>query len=191
MRTTLTLLLALPLLSQGCDDEGNGKPGAAPAPGEPIAIAGIRFDLPEGWIVEEPKSVSAMLPRLAQFRLPRAEGDTKDGQLTAFHAAMGGSVQANIDRWKGQFTGGPVEPVAPEIFQVDGLRCTGVDFSGTYSVPPFMRKPNQPAAQEGRRMIGAILETPGNFPFIKVSGSIETIGLHRDAILAFLKSGRR
>ena len=102
-----------------------------------------------------------------------------------------GSVEANIARWKGQFTGGDGEPAAPERFEVDGLPCTVVDISGTFTIPPFSRKPGGPASLEGHRMIGVMLETPDRGIVVKASGSIETIGKHRDAILAFLRSGRR
>ena len=37
----------------------------------------------------------------AEFCLPRADGDDADGRLTI--STAGGSVEANIDRWKGQF----------------------------------------------------------------------------------------
>ena len=189
MKSILALLVTLPLFILGCDDESNSKSGSArPAPGEPIAIAGLKFDLPSDWVVEEPKSLSPVIPRLAQVRLPRTEGEADDGQLIALHAM--GSVEANIERWKKQFAGGAA-PAAPEVFEVDGLRCTVVDISGTFSVPPFARKEGQPSSRENQRMIGAILQSPERLTFFKATGSIDTIGKHRDAILAFLKSGRR
>ncbi|MBC8871448.1 MAG: hypothetical protein H8E44_18650 [Planctomycetes bacterium] len=42
---------------------------------------------------------SAMIQ--AEFALPKAEGDVRDGRLTVVKA--GGSIDANIRRWRHQF----------------------------------------------------------------------------------------
>jgi len=61
--------------------------------------ATLHFTAPKDWIVKP--SSSAM--RVAQYALPRAAGDTEDGELIVyFFGGQGGSVQANLDRWVGQ-----------------------------------------------------------------------------------------
>ena len=57
----------------------------------------LKFKVPPGWVEEE--RTSSM--RLAQYKLPKAEGDTEDASLVLYYfgQGQGGSVTANIDRW--------------------------------------------------------------------------------------------
>ena len=71
----------------------------APA-GAERSLGDLAANVPEGWVEEEPASSM----RLAQYRLP---GDgAGDAVLAVFHfgSNQGGSVDANIDRWYGQFS---------------------------------------------------------------------------------------
>lgn len=156
---------------------------------EVVEIAGITYAVPTGWVVEEPKS-SAMIRRLAQFRLPRAEGDDADGQLVAIQA--GGSVEANLERWRAQFSSTDAEQAKGSTVEVEvaGIRATVLTVYGTYSVPPFLRKGDGPAEQPGQGMIGVVLETEPQMTFFKVTGGAATIEAHRAAVLELLASGR-
>ena len=57
----------------------------------------LKISATEGWNVVQRKS--AMIQ--AEFALPKAEGDVRDGRLTVVKA--GGSIDANIRRWRHQF----------------------------------------------------------------------------------------
>ncbi|MBK5257127.1 MAG: hypothetical protein JJE39_13940 [Vicinamibacteria bacterium] len=61
----------------------------------PTAV--LKFDAPKEWISKAPSSSM----RLADFVLPRVDGDTEDATLTVyfFGAQGGGGVQANLDRF--------------------------------------------------------------------------------------------
>src|SRR5918912_2229477 len=61
----------------------------------------LKFAVPAGWIEEE--RTSSM--RVAQYRLPKAAGDTEDASLVLYYfgQSQGGSAAANIERWIGQF----------------------------------------------------------------------------------------
>src|SRR4029077_11008146 len=64
------------------------------------SVAGdLRFKAPDGWTTE--KASSAM--RVAQYKLPKTEGDKEDASLVLYYfgANQGGTAQANIDRWVG------------------------------------------------------------------------------------------
>ena len=68
----------------------------------PNQIAGeLRFKAPPEWIVEKPSSAM----RLAQYKLPKVDGDSEDASLVLyfFGENQGGSVQANLERWVSQF----------------------------------------------------------------------------------------
>src|SRR4051812_45472638 len=60
----------------------------------------VKFQPPAAWVTEP--TTSNM--RVAQYRLPRAEGDTADASLILYYfgQGQGGSAQANLDRWIGQ-----------------------------------------------------------------------------------------
>lgn len=69
--------------------------------GGEVRVDGLTLTAPKGWPRKTPQSTLVQ----AEFVLPRAEGDALDGRLTL--GVVGGSVEANIDRWKDQFGGKP------------------------------------------------------------------------------------
>jgi len=150
--------------------------------------AGLNFTAPEGWIEEVPKSSM----RKAQYRLPRAGGDSEDAELVVFHfGGGGGGVQANIDRWIGQFTradGGPIGDGARITKQsVHGLPVTEIDVSGTYlaSSGPMLAEVQK---KPDFRMLGAVAEA-GNGPwFFKLTGPAKTIARWQPSFQAFIES---
>ena len=65
----------------------------------------------------------------AEYAIPKAEGDKEDGRLTV--SQVGGTLEDNIDRWKGQF-GKKLEKEKQETIDAGGIKITLVDFSGTF-----------------------------------------------------------
>ena len=89
-----------------------------------LDIETVHFTVPKSWVRKAP---NPML--LAEFAIPRAEGDKDDGRLTVSQA--GGTLEANINRWKGQF-GKKLDKENQETIDVGGIKVTLVDFSGTF-----------------------------------------------------------
>src|SRR6185436_295009 len=60
----------------------------------------LKFKVPSGWVEEERTSTM----RVAQYRLPKVEGDSEDASLVLYYfgQGQGGSTTANIDRWISQ-----------------------------------------------------------------------------------------
>src|SRR5690242_1970038 len=83
-----------------------------------------------------------------------------------FGQGQGGGVQANIDRWKGQFA----QPAAAKTGKrtIHGLQVTTVEVEGAYSGMGGTSKP-------GYRMLGAIVENPAGNVFLKFTGPVKTI----------------
>jgi hypothetical protein len=155
----------------------------APAHG---ASTGLRFTAPPEWIPETPSSPM----RQAQYRLPRAEGDLEDAELVVFFfQGQGGPVQANIDRWIGQFTkadGSPAGDVAKLARKEShGIPLTIVDVSGTYtgSTGP-MTAHASPKAKF--RMLAAVAEAPGGPWFFKLTGPSRTVARWEASFQSFL-----
>lgn len=97
-----------------------------------------------------------------------------------FGKGSGGSVQANLDRWSGQFTGPGGKPAAAKILtqNIHGLRVTTIDVSGAYS---GMGGPlaTQTKVVPGYRLLGAIIEGPDGNVFIKFAGPAKTIAANQ------------
>jgi hypothetical protein len=122
----------------------------------------------------------------AEFTLPRAKGDDADGRLTI--STAGGTVEANIDRWKGQFSA-QAQPAAQEEIDVGGMKVTLVDLSGDFS---DQRGPFAPAVERpAYRMIAAIVAVEGQLHFVKATGPQKTIASHADEIHKFVRTVQR
>ena len=164
-----------------------GVPGAAAGQplgdsGGPIELEAITLTAPAGWPQVTPSSSFVA----AEFTLPRTEGDDADGRLTI--STAGGTVEANIDRWKAQFDAqAQIEP--QEEIDVAGLKVTIVDFSGEFK---DQRGPFAPAVERpGYRMIAAIVPVEGQLHFIKATGPEKTIASHADGIHSFIRTVQR
>jgi hypothetical protein len=152
---------------------------AAASAAEPFRIAAgsLSLDAPEGFERVEPKS--GMVE--TEFAIA-SEGDLPAGRMTVMGA--GGSIEANIDRWCGQFAqpdgGDTKEKVTRKSFKVAGCTATIVDIPGTYLDKPGGPFAGGPTVQRpDYRMLAAIVETPeaGNY-FLKFYGPAATVEKH-------------
>ena len=162
--------------------DGGANPTPTPAEAGPTLI----YDPPSTWIAEQP-APGGMVPRAAQFRLPRAAGDPNDGDLAVFlfGGAEGGPVDTLIDRWRLQFVGADGQPVPPdamkqETFKVSGLTVHFVDVTGRYRG----MSDNAPAAEQ--RLLGAVVELKDGKAVFKAVGPTATMAQHRDAFRKML-----
>jgi hypothetical protein len=150
--------------------------------------ARLRFAVPTTWTrMPAPSDM-----RAAQYRLPRAPGDTEDGELVLFFfgAGKGGSTEDNLNRWYGQFEqpdGRPSRDAAVlTIRNVKGLKVTAVDLAGTYRGSGM--KPGEAVPpRAGFRMLAAVVEGEGGPWFFRATGPAATIAQAKsdfDALLA-------
>ena len=136
-------------------------------------VAGLRWTPPAGW-----KSEGTAPMRAATYKLPPGPGDQEGAECVVYYfgEGQGGSVQANIERWNGQFTGADGKPVKATIAKrtVHGLPVTTIDVTGAYS---GMGGPMTTAktVKAGYRLLGAIIENPGGNVFVKFTGPEKTI----------------
>jgi hypothetical protein len=139
--------------------------------------AGIRWTVPSSW-----KSEGDRPMRLATYQVP--EGG--ECAVYYFGQGQGGSVEANIDRWKGQFEGSKDAPKV-EKRTIHGLKTTTLDVSGTYTGMGGPSAPQGPPKQ-GYRLLGAIVEGPQGSIFFKFAGPIKTVAQNQSAFEKMLST---
>jgi len=152
---------------------------------EVVELDGLKAAVPADWKKEKPKSRF----RYAQFRLPRADGDDADAELVIFRG-LGGSVKANVDRWKQQFIppeGKTIDDVSTlKQMKVGGFPATYLDVRGTYqdSVPGSMKVTKRP----GYRMLAVQVDGDKNPYHFKLTGPTKTIEKHKKDFDKWLES---
>jgi hypothetical protein len=148
----------------------------------------LKFRVPAGWVEQE--RTSSM--RVAQYRLPKAPGDTEDASLVLYYfgQGQGGSTAANIDRWISQMKqpdGSALKGAKDEHLEANGLKVTTVDVSGTYvaeTAPGSGTFNNKP----GYRLRAAVVETPNGSYFVKLVGPEKTVTQWNESFLSYIKS---
>jgi len=136
------------------------------------AVAGLHWTAPPGW-----KNQGSTSMRAATYVVPPAAGDRANGECVVyfFGEGQGGSVDANVERWKGQFKTADGKPAPAKIAKraSHGLTITTIDSSGEYS---GMGGPmGGGAVASNYRLLGAIIEGPRGIVFVKFTGPMKTI----------------
>jgi hypothetical protein len=147
--------------------------------------AGLRWTAPQGWHAEGARPM-----RAATYTVSAAAGDHDPAECGVyfFGAGQGGSIEANIERWKGQFQTADGKPAAAHVAKrtVHGLAVTTIDTAGQYS---GMGGPMGGGAEKpGYRLLGAIVEGPAGNIFIKFTGQAKTIAANQPRFEALLAS---
>lgn len=148
-----------------------GPHGAMPsaADGDPPAI---QWTTPASW--QQEPNPSPM--RLATYKVA-------DGVELAV-TRVGGSVDANVQRWQSQFDGSPKADVTAR--QVRGLKVTVVHLTGTFLGGGMGA--TTPDRKDGWAMLAAVVETDGMPYFFKVLGPAKQVDGARRAFDALIAS---
>lgn len=164
---------------------------AAPAESAtPPKASSSAFPAQDGWVVETPTSGM----RKAQFRLPRAEGDADDGLLVVYYfGGQGGSLQANLDRWCGQFEQ-PDGKASSDLVKsstrtVNGIPVHEVDLAGTY-VAETAPGSGERVHKEGWRMLAAVFEAKDGPYYAKLVGPAGTIAKWEASFRKFVEAAK-
>ncbi|MBI2689312.1 MAG: hypothetical protein HYX27_23655 [Acidobacteria bacterium] len=146
-------------------------------------VSGIKWKAPAAWKTQAQRPM-----RAATYTVPQITGDPEPGEVAVFYfgPGQGGGVQANIDRWEGQF---PQKTGAPKTAKSStaGYTVTSIDVSGTYASsaspmsPEKINKPNF-------RMLGAIVEAPQGAVFFKFTGPAKTVAANEAAFQGMIKT---
>lgn len=124
-----------------------------------FGVGAFTFSRPSGWQWIVPSSPM----RKAQLAVP---GEPEPGEVTFFHfgAGQGGGVQANVDRWFGQFQNGTNGQTVETIGKT---KVTFVEAAGTF----LSGMPGTSPTPKGEFALrGAILESATGDVFVKFTG---------------------
>lgn len=179
------------LLLLGCEPSSSSKPEppvpVAPAmptastPAETVpqegnllaapttkSFQGIKLTIPAGW--EERPAASEFIQ--AEYRIPSPEGN-----IRVTFSSAGGGKEANVERWRGQFSRGTDDPEPQqETVVIDGQEAILVELFGT-----FRDGFGGTGEQRNWCMFGAVIPTgPVNF-FVKMTGPRKAVTGQREA----------
>lgn len=165
----LTLLVSAQL-STAADD--------APPKTTDVTLRGLTLKVPAGW-KKSPKQSSM---RLATFEILSAKDDGGAAELAIYSfPGGGGSVEANISRWIGQFESKERESRVT-VGRSGDHEYHLVEISGTYNQPvgPPIRRQTKAVADS--RMLGVILALDSGVYYLKMTGPDETVKAQADAL---------
>lgn len=166
--------LAAPALEVFADD--------AP-PGQPVEVLGLRSEVPTFWLPQEIKSDM----RRAQFAVPGAAG-TDRGEFVVYYfgVGQGGSLKANLARWRSQFSNPDGTPVEVETAELAGTYpATLVSLRGGYARGVGMGPAGDPLPD--RMLLAAVVETPEGDLFPQLHGPAALVAAQREAFVAFIE----
>jgi len=150
------------------------------------SVAGLKWTPPTGW-----KSEGSRPMRAATYTVPPTAGDSANAECVVyfFGSGQGGSVEANLDRWKGQMVGPDGKQAEAKIAKrtIHGLTVTTIDASGDYTGMGGPMAASK-TTQSNFRLLGAIVEGPGGNVFLKFTGPAKTIAANQPDFEKLLNS---
>jgi hypothetical protein len=158
--------------------------------GTPVELEGLKSTTPAGWKKEEPTAMQKNF-RKHQFRIPKADGDKEDAEVVVFFFGPGGggTKDANLQRWKGQFKPPAGEQAKLNEFKVGDAPATELDISGIYL---FKSRPFDPNAQAEEkpdyRMLSVIFDCKGGPYYMRLLGPTKTVSEHAKEFDGWLRS---
>ncbi|MGB5812278.1 MAG: hypothetical protein WBG86_17200 [Polyangiales bacterium] len=149
-----------------------------------IDLGAMTVQVPEGWQFVKARA----LMRRAQFLVPSPKGDAE--MIVFFMGTAGaGSVNANVERWIGQFTqpdGTRVVDVKPEEKKVAGFDVTQLEVAGDYS--GMLPQGDPDVTETDQRLLAAIVSTPQGPYYIKLLGPDTVVAKNKAAFEGMLAS---
>ncbi len=144
------------------------------------SVAGLKWTSPEGWTNQGSRPM-----RAATYSVP---GDA-ECVVYFFGASQGGTVEANLDRWKSQMQTADGKTADAKIAKraVRGLPVSAIESTGIYNGaagPTATEKIIKPAYS----LLGAIIEGPAGNIFIKFAGPAKSVEANRAKFNALLDS---
>jgi hypothetical protein len=151
------------------------------------SAGGLKWTAPPAWKAQPERPM-----RVVTYTVPKAAGDKEDGECAVFYFGpnQGGGVDANIQRWIGQFDSPAEKTAKTSKSKVNGLPVTRLEVSGTYK-PSGGAMMRAQGTRPNYRMLGAIVEGPQGAVFFKFTAPAKTVAAQQPAFEGMLKSVSR
>jgi hypothetical protein len=150
------------------------------APSKELKFDGIGFTLPAGW-----KQV-AIPPEKQGFIDAQILVSAAGQELTLTLSSIGGGIEANVARWKTQFSSSATDQQLVDKIEVSGRRATWVDLSGTFRAAPGMAQ----GSQADWRMLGVGIPLEPRDFYLKLTGPAEAVEAAREEFREFVTNAR-
>ncbi|HEV8499626.1 MAG TPA: hypothetical protein VGQ56_22285 [Gemmatimonadaceae bacterium] len=152
-----------------------------------ITLLDYHTTVPSGWVARAPSSSS----RLAQFVLSGSDS-TNNAEVVVFFfgKTQGGNVEANLARWRGQFSTTDGSPVPERVARDSSgtFPITIAEFRGTYR--RGIGAGASDSVRAGQALVAAIAETPRGTLFIQLFGAAGRVTSERESFVQFVKGLR-
>jgi len=148
----------------------------------PVTFLDYHTTVPAGWTARAPSSSS----RLAEYNVSGGA----EVVVYFFGKQQGGNVEANLTRWRGQFST-PDGSKVPETVMRDSsgsFPITIAEFRGTYRRGVGMGSAD--SVRTGQTLDAAIVETPHGTLFIQLFGPSAGVAAEKDKFVRFVKELR-
>lgn len=183
-RSCATFSIALAVCSMFVSEATAEDEGAEKRPETVRIFNALTLTIPEGW--KESPTRSRIIEH--EFTVPAPEGETETAAARVTMMAAGGDVEANIERWKGQFTGDA--PAKVEQLEVAGQKVHLVQLEGSFKETmgggPFAG--GKTVIRDDYGMLGAIIVSDsGRKYFIKMTGPKQAIEANQKAFHTMIK----
>jgi hypothetical protein len=166
-----------------------GAPSGAVAQAGTVTLLDYHTGVPQGWTVRAPATTT----RLAQYLTP-ASGGAPAAEVVVyfFGKSAGGTIEANLDRWRGQFSM-PDGSKVPETVVRDSIAAgpsrafipvTIAEYRGTYQRGIGAGSPD--SVKTGQTLVSAIVQTPRGTLTIQLFGASATVAEQRQPFVLFV-----
>lgn len=158
----------------------SGETGA-PVPPHDVDAVGVDWVVPRAWV----RQISGGM-RLATYIVPGATTQT-DAECAVYHfgPGQGGGVEANLDRWSGEFES--IDRQDGRRSEIGGLKVATIELTGTFA-GHTMKSGEGTGPRPKWGMIGAIVGGPKGDVFFKLTGPAATIDRAKPAFEEMLSS---
>lgn len=152
-----------------------------------LAFIGLESHAPAAWTMVPPGTDK----RLAQFKIVTpGKGMTAEVIVYYFGKGGGGTAEANIERWQGQFIGTKDQPVIPAVnrFVSNNMTVTTAELHGAYARGIGIGPVGVPIPDQ--TLLAAVVETSEGNLIIQLHGQAASVDAQKEVFLAFVRSIR-
>lgn len=151
-----------------------------------LALLDYHTTVPPGWTFRAPASTM----RLAEYTVPPTAKGTAEVVVYFFGQGQGGNVDANLARWKAQFSTTDGSPVPEAITResTGPFPVTFAEYRGNYRRGIGMGSAD--SVRTGQTLIAGIAETPRGTLFMQLFGNSARVADERTAFIQFVRGLR-